>query len=81
MERERNLIMATIGYEECVVESKPTLNERAADFIVDHPVIVSVGSVVVGLLVTLPVLALYADFEGRAAGRAAAKTLLKAGKL
>ena len=73
--------MTTIGYEECFVESKPTLSERANDFIVNHPVIVSVGSMVVGLLVSLPVLAFYADFEGRAAGRAAAKVLLKAGKL
>lgn len=80
MERERNLIMAnTFGYEEVYVEEKPTLSERAAEFVVNHPVLTNTVALVVCVVITVPLCAFYGNRIGKAAGKSAAKTLLEAG--
>lgn len=61
------------------VETKPTLGERAVDFLTSHPALGWTVYVVGCITVALPLCAVYGSFVGKRAGKAAAKELIAAG--
>jgi hypothetical protein len=61
------------------VEVKPSFGERAVDFLTDHPALGWTVYVLGCITVALPLCAVYGNFVGKRAGKAAAKTLLEAG--
>lgn len=70
---------STFGYEEVIVEEKPALSDRVAEFVVEHPVLTNAVALAVCVVITLPWCAFYGNRVGKSAGKEAAKMLLEAG--
>lgn len=66
-------------YEEVLIEEKPTLGERAMDFMADHPAIGWTLYAVACVTVAVPLCAIYGCFVGKKAGKSAARELIAAG--